>query len=382
MMDPLTSALSLTTFIYDTISAVEDGPKHVKATAEKVLQFRGQLERVRQLCDGDDPSHAALLSDVRQCVAEISAFSTKLQRLQVTPNERATGKIWKRLKTVFSEKDMEIISTRISQRIAQIGMHLDILARSVICRQTKLWMQLFAHISFASATSMQLKAEAAVSATTLQRIEQSTADHMDMASLHHGEVISQFGMMEALIKQTMAQVQKSVESVGAISVSRAEAMHQALAEIRQEQQRGPPTSADEHSFAALGAVRCGGSLEREQAPTGLGNTAHQEIDQSMAESIERLGNLIHEKERTFDTFDGDSNEDDDETCESILEDLGNILTAAKHFVRGLAESSASSSERHDYLAAARSLNRFNKIHGSRSLTLNPNGMSLLASREI
>jgi hypothetical protein len=133
-MDTLSSALSLTTFIYDTISAVKDGPKNVKATADKVLQFRGQLERVRQLCHTDDPSHAALLNDARQCVAEVSAFAAKLQKLQVKPNERATGKMWKRLRTVLGEKDLEIISTRISQRIAQIGIHLDILTRFVICR--------------------------------------------------------------------------------------------------------------------------------------------------------------------------------------------------------------------------------------------------------
>lgn len=142
-MDTLSSALSLTTFIYDTISAVKDGPKNVKATAEKVLQFRGQLERVRQLCNRDDPSHAALLNDVQLSVAEISAFAAKLQKLQVNPNERATGKMWKRLKTVFSEKDLETISTGISQRTTHIGTHLEILARFVIFKWTGFQMQIF-----------------------------------------------------------------------------------------------------------------------------------------------------------------------------------------------------------------------------------------------
>jgi hypothetical protein len=225
---------------------------------------------------------------------------------------------------------------------------------------------------FSSETSMQLKAEAAVSAATLQRIEQSTVDHMDMASLRHGEVISQLTMMEALIQQTMAQVQLSVESVGAISTSRAEAMHQTLAKIRQEQQRGPAASASGYDSATLGGARGDGSLNSVHASMGLGNKAHHEIDQSVGESIDRLGNLIHEKESTFDTLDGD----DDETCESILEDLGNVLTAAKHLARGLAEASPSLSDRQGYLAAARALNRFNRIHGSRSLTINPGGMSL------
>lgn len=220
---------------------------------------------------------------------------------------------------------------------------------------------------------MELKAEAAVTSTILQRIEQSTADHKDMASVHHGEVISQLTMMEALIQQTMAQVQQSVKSVGAISMSRAAAMHQALADIRQEQKQGPRPSTHEQSSAILGEVRDDGSLQTEQASAKLSKGAHHEIDQSVAESIERLGSLIHEKERTFDTF----NDDDDDTCESILEDLSNILTAAKHLARGLAEASPSLPERHGYLAAARALNRFNKTHGSRSMTLNPKGTSPL-----
>lgn len=133
-METVSFTLSLATFVYDTISDIKDGPSHVRSTAEKVVHFRNQLERIRELSDPKDMSHAGLLNDVRESVNDLNTFASKLRKLQTTPDERATGKMWKRWRMVLNEKDFDTISTQISQRSAQIAMHLDVLNRRALFR--------------------------------------------------------------------------------------------------------------------------------------------------------------------------------------------------------------------------------------------------------
>jgi hypothetical protein len=88
-------------------------------------------------------------------------------------------------------------------------------------------------------------------------------------------------------------------------------------------------------------------------------TANQEIanklDASLLESIERLGQLVHEKERTFG--------DDDVEYDTIIQSLGSILGPAKRHAADTTQ---------DILA--RAVTQFTKRHGSHGITLNSQGM--------
>lgn len=169
------------------------------------------------------------------------------------------------------------------------------------------------------------------------------------------------------MKQALGQVQKSVESMGAVSTDRAEAMHNTLTDILHQQQREPASVTDEEAYTILGEVNEDGSLRKEQDAAISSDTLDVKIERGLLESVERLSSLIHEKERTFDTFDDE--EDDNEMCDSIIEDLGNILNAAKQHAKAMAEGSQ------EFGTAARLLNRFSKTHASNSLRLNSEGMT-------
>lgn len=105
----------------------------------------------------------------------------------------------------------------------------------------------------------------------------------------------------------------------------------------------------------------------ENGPANLGNTNPTLFGQGMTSkadtyvqaSIQRLGQLVHEKERTFDVFDSTNTQ-----CNSIIEDLSNILNTAKQHATDQAQGEV-----------AFAVAKFSKAHASHVLTINAQGMN-------
>ena len=115
--------------IYSTLSAVKDGPQIVQRVANNVLQLHWILEQLQQ--SRAAVQDTALYGQVRLCVEGLSSLSKVLNNLQALPNERITGRFWKRLKIVLSEKNLDTLRVQIEQQAALLSLRLNILSRFV-----------------------------------------------------------------------------------------------------------------------------------------------------------------------------------------------------------------------------------------------------------
>lgn len=130
-MNAITSTLDLTRSLCSAISAIKNGPEHVRKTADSLHQFATQLEQIKRdyRLDTADGSceHADLLKSVGSSHSDLQEFFSKLQKLQAVHGENATIKTWKRLRTVVTEKDLDSIATKIARHRTEITMQLNII---------------------------------------------------------------------------------------------------------------------------------------------------------------------------------------------------------------------------------------------------------------
>lgn len=191
-----------------------------------------------------------------------------------------------------------------------------------------------------------IREQGAESSATLGRLEQASATQSQMASTMQQEIISRLVSHETMIKER-----------DALRNNQANAMQDMLSQIMQQFQDALKCRPDTSS-GVLGEVNEDGIMSvdnSDPATPDLGMTDGS--DAQLFESIERLGRLVHEKERTFD--------DDDVECDTILESLSNILDTAKKRASDMAEDSL-----------ARAIGQFTKRHGSYGVVLNSQGEEL------
>lgn len=121
----ITLALQSTKVLYTIISAIRDYPKHVKDLSHDIEQLQSILGRLAQ-CQAilqDDQSLTVL---TRRCSDDISLFVCRLRKMQISPTEQCTGKIWKKLRAVMSEKDLDAMRFSIHGHVTSLGLQLSI----------------------------------------------------------------------------------------------------------------------------------------------------------------------------------------------------------------------------------------------------------------
>lgn len=119
-----------------------------------------------------------------------------------------------------------------------------------------------------------------------------------------------------------------------------------------------PSGCSDHS-STLGELTDDESADvKNSEPSTIDQAVAGEAGAQLLESIRQLGRLVHTRERTFDTFHGADVESD---C--IIQDLNNILDAAKKHAVDTAEHSA-----------VRAIAQFTKAHGNYKIILNAQGM--------
>jgi len=129
-MDPLSAGASVLAFIgifnslqliYEALSSIEDGPESVQVTAHSVSQLRSilqQLQRQQSLTDLDGKAQ------LKQCADDVEAIANKLVRLQISPFEKRSGKIWKCIKAALNEKDLDRMNRIIGSHSTALSLRL------------------------------------------------------------------------------------------------------------------------------------------------------------------------------------------------------------------------------------------------------------------
>ncbi|KPM42617.1 hypothetical protein AK830_g3921 [Neonectria ditissima] len=116
-MDPLSVGASVVTFlglalasaktIHDVLLAIKDGPKSVQRLSDDVAQLQGILDRLSQLAFGSETDMTELASLAKRCADDVGVFEARLRHLNLFSADGRSGRLWRRIKTSLSDKDLE-----------------------------------------------------------------------------------------------------------------------------------------------------------------------------------------------------------------------------------------------------------------------------------
>lgn len=115
--------------VYDTISAIKDGPSKLRDLQGVVGNLQTLLEEMKQhpgLMTSLMTTSSLLLPLIKRCVEDIQRFEAKIGKLALTPTEAYTGKVWKRLKMVFQEKDIPYMISVVTGHLSALNLHCDL----------------------------------------------------------------------------------------------------------------------------------------------------------------------------------------------------------------------------------------------------------------
>ena len=118
-------ALSSTRDIYNVVSSIRSGPKTVQQIVSTVKDLSDLLE---QLTGYTDRFYLAadLEETVRKCARDLEAFKGDLTKLSTTDKNRAV-RLWKNVKVILKERDLEMMSARIQQHIIALSLRMQVI---------------------------------------------------------------------------------------------------------------------------------------------------------------------------------------------------------------------------------------------------------------
>lgn len=121
----ITAALQSSKLLLDLLSAIKDSPKSIQDVIRDVDQIRNILVRLSRCAPTRNDSATAAL--VQRCSEDVSSYTRRLSRLNISPADRWTGRILKRLSAVMSEREIEEMRTTIHHHISSLGIELSII---------------------------------------------------------------------------------------------------------------------------------------------------------------------------------------------------------------------------------------------------------------
>ncbi|RSL60928.1 hypothetical protein CEP53_005296 [Fusarium sp. AF-6] len=307
---------------HDTLSAIKDGPALVQSVAANFLQLHWILEQLIQChAAASDP---ALHGQARQCCEDLDKLAKTIERLQVPPREKVTGKFWKRLKAAINENDLKRLDAWAGQQASMLSLRLNVLSSNVLyaTRDGNERIQQQIH-SFG--TSMQTQFESQT-ASFLDAAKNMTSSHADGRSA---------------LEAGLSSIQETIEATHSISSEDTRSMFQLLQEIKGCVD--PESTGDAESTKA-----------KRDAEQTTGGTAPR-LNHQMLESIDSLCGLINEKREAIDVY-----AEDDDQAESVIEDLQALVKSLRG--QKLPVSDPESFEK--------DLRRFGRSFGSKILSIN------------
>ncbi|RSL88876.1 hypothetical protein CDV31_015971 [Fusarium ambrosium] len=135
-MDPLSAGASVITFlglafsltktVHEVLSTVKDGPQIIQHLKEEFSQLRSILERLTHISMSvTDATELDVLA--RKCNDDVVGFEMRLRRLDMSGVDGRRGRLWRKLKLCFTEKDLEQMRHIIRGHVQLLTIRLNLL---------------------------------------------------------------------------------------------------------------------------------------------------------------------------------------------------------------------------------------------------------------
>ncbi|KAH6994944.1 ankyrin repeat-containing domain protein [Ilyonectria destructans] len=112
--------------IFDTLSAIKDGPEVVARATRDVQRLSTILKALMPGCPIDKARGQDLRQHLQECISDLARYETKLGELTSGDKERRLGKLWKKVKTAASEQDLCMMQSSVASHIAHLNLYLQV----------------------------------------------------------------------------------------------------------------------------------------------------------------------------------------------------------------------------------------------------------------
>lgn len=288
----VTLALATAKNTYTVLDSVRGGPKNVKETADALLKLVNILDQLSK-CPAA-LADSSLQDDARRSIEDLDNFGDKLMRLQATPGEAASSRLWKRFHSFLKEKDLESVKAVIASHYDRFNIRLSRFT-STTALQTKEGIEKVHQISSQTHTTVEAIER------RLESVE-AAMEARDSSSIPGSEAAKIQGLLSAIMGQLQISVPKYRNLQSGI-----------IGEVEGDQ--SIPVEPSE--------------------PVASNDVYSQMVRKRLGASLGRLSLLMMEKEQTHQAFD-----ENEQNCASIIEDLGLVLVAIVNEVEALSSDSS------------------------------------------
>ncbi|KAJ3547985.1 hypothetical protein NM208_g1225 [Fusarium decemcellulare] len=323
--------------VHNTLSAIKDGPSIVRQLADELLQLHWILEQLRQ--SRAAALDTALEGQVRQCYEDLCLLAKSIEKLQVAPQERTTGRFWKRLKVVISEDDLCQFNSRVTQKAAMLSLRLNVLSSNAV------------YAAKDGSDNIQQKLDS-VEASMQKQLESQIAGFLSVER----NLSSSHSSTKDTLEAGLSSIQRTLDATSSISSHDTASMLQLLNEIKDRISSGStrhgldPTSGTGDKSESV-----------EESPL--------DTDQNILERVNRLCSLIGEKRDAIDVY-----AEDDDQAESVIEDLHALLQNVRQQRHPIQRSTETNScDSCTEKSFSDDLRRFGRSFGQNRLSINSRG---------
>ncbi|KAI8719634.1 hypothetical protein NCS52_00744600 [Fusarium sp. LHS14.1] len=310
---------------HDTLSAIKDGPKVVRDLTGNVLQLQGILEKLKEPCTAASTDALdGLEGQVRQCTEDLGELAELIQKFQASTRDKFARKLWKRLKVVVGEKDLERFNRQVEQKASLLNVRLSTLSRN----------QIYEIKDGNDRLEQQIRL---MNASVQAQLESQKASFLDTVR----GILSGHDDERTALRADLSSIQQAIKALHFISPEATQAILQPLDKINNHTDPEPkddpettnPRGDDEHAM--------------DEAAPGS--------DQKLLEIIDNLCSLINEEKDAVDAYG-----EDDSLAQSAIENLEELVQSLRGKKLPVSDPKSFGSD----------LNRFGKWFGSGALSIN------------
>ncbi|KAF5568500.1 hypothetical protein FPHYL_2748 [Fusarium phyllophilum] len=125
----ITVAFSVTQSIHSALSAIKDGPEVIRSLTDDITQLKSVLQRLKKLSfvSVDDIDKSQLERLAKKCQGDLAKLDSRLNCLDVSTSDGRRGRLWRKLKLCFSEKELDHIRDVVQGHVQHLTIQLHII---------------------------------------------------------------------------------------------------------------------------------------------------------------------------------------------------------------------------------------------------------------
>ncbi|SCV52755.1 uncharacterized protein FFB14_12773 [Fusarium fujikuroi] len=125
----ITVAFSVTQSIHSALSAIKDGPEIIRSLTDEIAQLENVLQRLKTLSfvSVDDIDKSQLKRLAEKCKDDLDKLDSRLRSLDVSTSSGRRGRLWRKLKLSFAEKELDHIRNKIQSHLHHLIIQFHII---------------------------------------------------------------------------------------------------------------------------------------------------------------------------------------------------------------------------------------------------------------